>query len=96
MRSPWKLCVGLVLLGAGGCAGVIAEQRLELRRQDAIDKVAFDRPTCAAKDIQILRTSKDNRSIEIDACGSVFMYQDIGDEKSSRGVWINVTESARW
>jgi hypothetical protein len=92
------LATALFTLGmsVGGCAGVMAEQRLALRRQDAIDKVAFDRPTCAAKDIQILRTSKDNRSIEVDACGSVVMYQDIGDDKGERGVWINVTDSNRW
>ncbi|HEY0712043.1 MAG TPA: hypothetical protein VGF45_05180 [Polyangia bacterium] len=96
MRSSSKLVAAVVAALVGGCAGVIAESRLAQRRQEAIEKVAFDRPTCEAKDIQILRTSKDNRSIEVDACGSVVMYQDIADAKAERGVWINVTDSNRW
>ena len=75
---------------------MVQEQRQSLRRQDAIEKVAFDRPACPTKDIQILRTSKDLRSIEVDACGSVVMYQDISSAKDEQGVWINVTEAARW
>jgi hypothetical protein len=90
-----KTSVLLWFVTGAGCA-VVTEHRLELRRQDAIDKIAFDRTTCAAKDIQILRTSKDHRSIEVDACGTVVVYQDISDPKADQGTWINVTEAGRW
>ena len=59
----------------------------------AFDKVAFDRPGCPTSAMHVVRESNDGRTLEVNACGTIVKYQDVGSERLfSRANWLNVTE----
>jgi hypothetical protein len=82
----------LFFLSLSGCiAGGSPFANLPNWQAILYEKVSFDRPSCPGSALRVVRVSNDCRNAEVDACGAVRRYQNIGENRTT---WVDVTEGA--
>lgn len=80
MRLSFEIALLIIALGsASACSAVAAEIR----------QASFDH-RCAPDRITVTRRSDNGRSVEMDVCGSVRRYQNLGRYGTDYG-WVDVT-----
>ncbi len=74
--------------GLGACASLgVPGQLTPVARDQAIQQASFDH-RCPPGKIDVLRHSRDSRTLELDVCGVTRRYQAVG------GAWVEVGSNA--